>query len=303
MVENILAASASVLGMTSPVALAVQGLYGVGAAVTGAGSAVLAGGVALNKFLNDHIQSLKDSDNATISRTGCVFEMTKFGFGVGWVTGVAIIATGQLILGNGFLSTAATLVTAPVNPIAMTCAAIGAVYYGWNALSEEEKNEILEKLSKGLEIGTAFITSIIEFVLDACKKVFSAENLEELKKFVGKCAAVFGKTLSSITHKITDVVADAYYFIKQKSGDAYDATVEIAGGAYDRVAESAESVTKAIKGKLSSDKTEVYDEPEKSRPTKKTASSASKKTAAKKPAAKAKSSAAAKKPKNLVGSD
>ena len=290
------------LGMMSPVALAVQGLYGVGTTVAGAGTAVVAGGAALNTFLNDHIQSMKGSENATVSRTGRVFEMTKFGFGIGWITGVAIIAAGQLILGNGFLSTTAALITAPVNPIAMTCAAIGAVYYGWNVLSEEEKTEILEKLSKGLEIGTAFITSIIEFVLNACKKVFSAENLEELKKFVGKCAAVFGKTLSSITHKITDVVADAYYFIKQKSGDAYDATVEIAGGAYDRVAESAESVTKVIKGKLSSDKAEAHVEPEKSQPTKKEASPtakrpAGKKPAAKKPAAKAKASTAVKKPK------
>lgn len=137
MVESLIAAGASGLGMASPVALAVQGLYGVAAMV---GSTVVAGGVALNTYLNDHIQNLKGSDNPTISRTGHVLEMVKFGFGVGWVTGVAVIATGQLILGNSFLATTATLVTAPVNPIAMTCAAIGAVYFGWNALSEEEKD-------------------------------------------------------------------------------------------------------------------------------------------------------------------
>lgn len=283
------------LGMMSPVALAVQGLYGVGTTVAGAGTAVVAGGAALNTFLNDHIQSMKGSENATISRTGRVFEMTKYGFGIGWISGVAIIAAGQLILGNSFFSTTAALITAPVNPIAMTCAAIGAVYYGWNVLSEGEKTEILEKLSKGLEIGTAFISSIIAFVLETCKKIFSAENLEELKKFVGKCAAVFGKTLSSITHKITDVVADAYLFIKQKSADAYDATVEITEGAYDRVAESADSVTKVIKGKLSSDKTEVHLEPAKKRPTKRTASPIARKPVDKKPVLKAKKSRAAKK--------
>lgn len=269
MVESLIAAGASGLGMASPVALAVQGLYGVAAMV---GSTVVAGGVALNTYLNDHIQNLKGSDNPTISRTGHVLEMVKFGFGVGWVTGVAVIATGQLILGNSFLATTATLVTAPVNPIAMTCAAIGAVYFGWNALSEEEKTEILEKLSKGLEIGVAFITSIIQFVLDACKKVFSAENLEELKKFVGKCAALFGRTLSSITHKITDVVADTYYFIKQKSGDVYDATVERAGGAYDLVVVSAESVTNVIKEKFSSDNKEASTKPENHKSVKKGAS-------------------------------
>lgn len=255
MVANLIAAAANAggLGMASPVALGVQALYGVATSVPAIGAKAVAGGVALNAFLNDHIQNLKGSDNPTISRTGRVFEMVKFGFGVGWVTGVAVIATGQLILGNNFFSTAFTLATAPVNPVAMTCAAMGAVLYGWNALSDEERTEIIEKLSAGLEIGAAFIKSIIQFVLDACKKVFSSENLEELKKIVGKCAAQFGKTLSSITHKLTDVVSDTCTFIKQKSEDAFDATKDIAGGAYDAVTESAESVSNAIKGRFVSD--------------------------------------------------
>lgn len=254
MVANLMAAAASKggLAMASKVAVAVQGLYGVGSIPGAVGAKAVGGGVGLNAFLNDHIQNLKDSDNPTISRTGRVFEMVKFGFGVGWVTGVAVIATGQLILGNNFLSTAFTLATAPVNPVAMTCAAMGAVLYGWNALSDEERTEIVEKLSAGLEIGAAFIKSIIQFVLDACKKVFSSENLEELKKIVGKCAAQFGKTLSSITHKLTDAVSDTCTFIKQKSEDAFDATKDIAGSAYDAVAESAELVTNAVKERLAS---------------------------------------------------
>ena len=35
--------------------------------------------------------------------------------------------------------------------IAMTCAAIGAIYYGWSALSDVEREEMLDKLSKGLD--------------------------------------------------------------------------------------------------------------------------------------------------------
>lgn len=244
------------LGMSSPIAIAISSIYGVASAgvgaVAAAGSGLLAGGVALNSFLNDHIQSMKESDNPTISRTGRVFEMVKFGFGVGWGTGIAVIAAGQLILGNNILTTTWTIATAPINPVALTCAAMGAVYYGWNALSDEERTEIVEKLSTGLEIGAAFIKSIIQFVLDACKKVFSSENLEELKKIVGKFAAQFGKTLSSITHKFTDALSDTCTFIKQKSEDAYDATKEVAGNAYDAVAESAELVTNAVKERLAS---------------------------------------------------
>lgn len=238
------------LGMSSPIAVAISAIYGVASAGV---SAAVAGGVALNSFLNDHIRSMKESENPTISRTGRVFEMVKFGFGVGWGTGIAVIAAGQLILGNNILTTTWTIATAPINPVALTCAAMGAVYYGWNALSDEERTEILEKLSAGLEIGIAFINSIIQFVLDACKKIFSSENLDELKQFVGKCAAQFGKTLSSITHKLSDAVFDTYTFIKKKSEDAYDATKEMAGIAYEAVTDSAESVSNAIKEKFASD--------------------------------------------------
>lgn len=255
------AAAAVGLGMMTPVGAAVAGLYGVASVGVSAATAVIgisvAGAVALNKFLNEHIKGMKGADNPTISRTGHVFEMAKFGFGIGWGTGIAIIAAGQLILGNNILSTAWTVATSPVNPVALTCAAMGAVYYGWNALSDEERAEILEKLSNGLEIGIAFITSIIEFVLNACRKVFSSENLEELKKIVGKCAAQFGKTLSSITHTVADAVSDTYSFIKKKTEDVYDTTKEAASNAYDVVAETAESVSSTIKDKLKSSKEPV----------------------------------------------
>ncbi len=251
-------AAAAGLGMASPVGMAISALYGVasaGAKVVSIGvGGAIDGGLALNKFLDEHINTMQGSDNPTVSRTGRIFEMVKFGFGVGWGTGIAIIAAGQLILGNNILAATWTVATAPVNPVALTCAAMGAVYYGWNALSDEERTEILEKLSKGLDVGIAFITSIIEFVLNACRKVFSSENLEELKKIVGKCAAQFGKTLSSITHKLTDAVSDTYSFIKKKTEDAYDTTKEVAGNAYDAVTETAESVSSTIKDKLRSDK-------------------------------------------------
>lgn len=249
------------LGMRTPAGAAVAAIYGVASAgISAATSAItitVAGAVALNKFLNEHVEGMKASENPTISRTGRIFEMAKFGFGIGWGTGVAIIAAGQLILGNNIFTSLAAIATAPINPVALTCAAMGAVYYGWNALSDEERTEILEKLSKGLEIGIAFITSIIEFVLNACGKVFSSENLEELKKIVGKCAAQFGKTLSSITHKLTDAVSDTYSFIKKKTEDAYDTTKEAAGNAYDVMAETAESVSSSIKDKLKSNKEPV----------------------------------------------
>ena len=162
---------------------------------------------SLNDFFNDHIQEMKDSDNPTSSRTGRVLESAKEGFGIGFAVPVVIIATGQLILGNP-LSMAIGVATAPLNPIAMTCAAVGAVYYGWNALSDQEKDEIIEKLSKGFEIGTEMVKSIMRFLIDKTRELLSEENLEEIKGYIKFAAEFFGKSLGKVTKKIVDIISE-----------------------------------------------------------------------------------------------
>jgi hypothetical protein len=136
-------------------------------------------GEDVNTFIDDHIEKMKSSDNVTISRTGAVLEGAKFGFGLGYMSSVVIMAGGQLLLGNTLtaiadLATAATL----TNPIAMTCAAVGAIYFGWNALSEDEKNSILERLKEGLSIGVETIKSIFNFVLNCFKTISDSKIFE-----------------------------------------------------------------------------------------------------------------------------
>jgi hypothetical protein len=48
----------------------------------------------LNGFLNDHIEKMAASENATIARTGRVIQGAKFGFGIGYIVPVAVIAVG-----------------------------------------------------------------------------------------------------------------------------------------------------------------------------------------------------------------
>ena len=181
----------------SAMAQAVQSLYGI------AGD--------FNDWADKHIEDMKGSENPTISRTGRVLEGAKFGFGLGYITFFVIICAGQLILGNplSIISTTVTVGTL-TNPIAMTCAAIGAIYYGWSALSEVERNEILEKLSNGLAIGIELINAIVRFVIETTKELLSSKNFEELKEYIGTAASVFGKTLGDVTHKFSDVVSDTF---------------------------------------------------------------------------------------------
>jgi hypothetical protein len=110
---------ANAVPSVSLITTAIRGIYGI------AGD--------LNDFLDRHLADLEASDNPTVARTGRVMMAVKSGFGIGYITSVVVIATGQLLLGNTLAAGAKVLTAATLtNPIAMTCAAIGAIYYGWN---------------------------------------------------------------------------------------------------------------------------------------------------------------------------
>ena len=134
----------------------------------------------INEFIDDHIEKLKASDSPLIASTGRVLEAAKYGFGVGYMSSVAIIAVGQYLLGNT-LAAAVTVATAATltNPIAMTCAALGAIYYGWNALTDKERRQILESLSSGLAMGIELIRSLVEFVIRKSKDLMTSSQLED----------------------------------------------------------------------------------------------------------------------------
>lgn len=212
----------AILPSVSLITSAIRGIYGI------AGD--------INDFLDRHMEVLQASDNPTVARTGKVMMAAKAGFGIGYITPIVIIATGQLLLGN-VLAAGATVLTAATitNPIAMTCAAIGAIYYGWNALSDQEQNEIISKLTNDLKVGTELIKSLIRFVVDKIKEFFNSENLKEIKVFVANAAASFGKSLGDITKKIADMASDSFVAIKKRTGQAAGAAAEMASGAYDAV--------------------------------------------------------------------
>jgi len=189
-----------------------KGLVG-GAALSGMAKAVYGlYGMAnsINDFIDVHIDKMKASDNHTVSQTGQVIESAKYGFGLGYMSSVVIIATGQYLLGNTMaaVGTVASAV-AFTNPIAMTCAAVGAIYYGWSALSEKERNAILANLTKGLEMGAELIKSIIEFLIAKTKELLSAKSIAEFKNYIKDHADRFGKSLYDITGKIADLAVGA----------------------------------------------------------------------------------------------
>lgn len=230
----------------SPIAYAIKSIYQMGKSI--------------DEYIDQHIAEMKISESQTIACTGRVLEAAKHGFGLGYMSSVAIIAAGQLLLGSTLAaaSTVATAVTL-TNPIAMTCAAIGAIYYGWGALSDKERSAILSRLAEGLAMGIELVRALISFTIETTKDFLSSKQLTEFKEYIKTQAAQFGKSLYDVTHGISDLVKGAVETAGALAEHAAEATssatrkaVDLAGDAATKVAgvtsETAKGVTDRLLG-------------------------------------------------------
>lgn len=205
----------------------------------------------INDWTNRHIQEMQKSENLTVARTGKVLEGAKLGFGLGYIAPLTVIAVGQFLLGNP-LSAAVAIASIPTfsNQTAMTCAAIGAIYYGWSALSKDEQTDVLDKLSAGLAIGAELIKSIINYVVVTSKELLSSKNLTEIKEFVRRAASSFGRKLGEVTHAITDQVLDAMQSAKEITVSATHATTDTVKDAGKVLVDTASKAAGGIKSAL-----------------------------------------------------
>jgi hypothetical protein len=181
----------------------------------------------INEFIDEQIDSMKSSAKEAVQVCGKILEGVKYGFGIGYATSIVAITVGHLLMGNP-LSAGGTLISGVsgvavfTNPIAMTCAAIGAIYYGWNALDEHEKEAIIERVVNDFKIGVELIKAIINYVITKTKELMSSDALADIKSFVQESAKTFGKTLSEITRNLKDKVVDTAEYMKDKASDVAD---------------------------------------------------------------------------------
>lgn len=206
----------------SPFAMAIKSLYGVA--------------VELNAFIDEHIESMKSSANSTISRTGSVLEGAKYGFGLGYMSSVIIIAGGQLLLGNTLAAVSEVATAAALsNPMAMTCAAVGAIYFGWNALSDQERESILEKLSEGVQVGKELIKSVFAYVINWFKSVNDSVFLKELKDDIRDVAVIFHKSLSDVTKSAADTADEIFKTVSETASKIGDGVKDAVKTVRDKV--------------------------------------------------------------------
>lgn len=171
------------------------------------------------RFAVSHIDTLKAVDNAIANRCGQLLEAANEGFGLGSETALVLIGVGQHLIGNP-LTAAAAGGAAAANPVVMTCAAIGAIHYGWNAMSQEERDILLKAVGSAFRVGVEFIRSLATFAFDMIKALMSAENIAELKKMVANVAASFGTRLSEITHALADRLVEGSTYAASVAGSA-----------------------------------------------------------------------------------
>jgi len=174
------------------------------------------------RFAVSHIDTLKAADNAIANRCGQLLEAANEGFGLGNETALVLIGVGQQLLGNpltgGAMGAAGTAALA--NPVVMTCAAIGAIHYGWNAMSQDERDAVLKVVGGAFRVGVEFIRSLANFAVDMIKSLMSAENIAELKKMVADTAAAFGTRLSQITRAVSDRLVEGSTYAASVAGSA-----------------------------------------------------------------------------------
>lgn len=210
----------------------------------------------LNDWVNEHIDDLKKSANETVAATGRVLEGAKFGFGLGYLAPTALTMAGQLLLGglqeNSFSAIIAASQTAAhavtfTNPMAVTCGAIGAIYFGWRALSEQERNAIVDRVAQVFSIGVELVRSFIDFLFKTMATVFTKENIAGLKNALKEAAEAIGRTLSSITKALKDRFTDAADAV----GEGVDKATENVRGAANSVSETAEAAFRSASDAIS----------------------------------------------------
>lgn len=166
-----------------------------------------------SRFVAKHLDELERAENEAIARTGFVLRRSHEGFGLGYKVPLAIIAIGHAMLGVDLAVVTPLLAS---NPAAFTCAAVGAVYYGYQAMTDHERTELHRRVGEAIGVGIELIRSIAEFCITTLKTLLDTETMAKLKTAVAEAAAYFGTSLASITGSFADKLLETAHYAAGK---------------------------------------------------------------------------------------
>jgi hypothetical protein len=196
------------------------------------------------RFVEQHLASLERVDNEVIARSGAVLRKVRDGYGLGYKVPLALMAAGQALLGIDFAISAPFIAS---NPAALTCAAIGAIYYGYNALSEEERQQLNARIGAAFDFGVELVRNLIQFCIEALKAALDSDAFKVMKDMV---AQRFGLTIADITRSIRDRV----YTIASTSMENAAWAASTAAGSISQIAGNINDVRGRLLGGKGGDK-------------------------------------------------
>jgi cystathionine beta-lyase family protein involved in aluminum resistance len=243
------------VGIFLEIVVLIPALKLAGAAVSGLSSAV----AAANQATDSMIDQLKANENATVNRVGRVLEGTKSGFLMGYVSPSILTAVGVALTTGDLIAAVGSGIVVLGNPVAGVCAAVGAVYFGWKALNEAERNSVLEQVGECLKVGFELIKAVINLALKLMSELLTADNLKEVKETVSDAAKFVGRHLSDITHSTKDKLIEAAAAAQATARIAAKGTKKTAKDASDAVTKAAGSVTNFLKGKRKKERANTDD--------------------------------------------
>ena len=196
-----------------------------------------------NDMADELIDELKASENITVNRIGRVLEGTKFGFLMGYVSPSIVTAVGVCLTTGNLAMAIGGSVAVLGNPIAGTCAAVGAVYFGWQALTESEREGVLKQVGDFLHVGWEQIKAVISFAIGKMKELLNSDNIKEIKETVSEVAASVGRHISDITKSLSDKAAKAAEAVGRGASAAVDTAGDVASNVADAASTAATSVS------------------------------------------------------------
>jgi hypothetical protein len=199
-----------------------------------------------NETTDAMIDKLKSSENLTVNRVGRVLEGTKFGFLLGYLTPSILTAVGVTLTTGNLLSAVAGGIAVLGNPVAGVCAAVGAVYFGWKALSDKERKVVLDQVCEFLLVGVEQIKAVINFALNLMSDLLTSDNFKEIKATVAEAASVAGRNIADITHSIKDKAFKAAQTISDTASSVSEAATSAAGNAADTVKDKATGAAQVV---------------------------------------------------------
>ena len=183
--------------------MVITALAAAGHAVSGVAAAVK----EANDLTDSMIANLKANENLTINRVGRVLEGVKFGFLLGYVSPSILTAVGVCLTTGSLTMATGAGIALIANPVASVSAAVGAVFFGWKALSDREREDVINQVGDFLKVGVEQIKAVVEFAIKLMKDLFTADNIQEIKETVAEAAATVGRHISDITKSLGDKIS------------------------------------------------------------------------------------------------